>query len=219
MLFGPTALCFNPLPPCSGGRTQGHDLRQGLVIVSIRSRLVQAGEPSITSTSSCAWPFQSAPALFRRENLRDRIYRTWRAVFQSAPALFRRENIFGFSPSGTVNGFNPLPPCSGGRTRPCWMYHVPTYVSIRSRLVQAGEHGCGAISGGSELFQSAPALFRRENDETGGGLCALRGFNPLPPCSGGRTSPEPELHPRDIVSIRSRLVQAGEPNESIIVFN
>ena len=60
-------------------------------------------------------------------------------------------------------------------------------VSIRSRHFQAGEQDRAYRAIAEYLFQSAPAIFRRENGDRPGLLFRGTGFNPLPPFSGGRT--------------------------------
>ena len=226
--------CFNPLPPCSGGRTTtdmddldrakvsirsrlvqaGERIARKLLIngmqVSIRSRLVQAGERDVGDVLSTLSMFQSAPALFRRENSRFPMMRKWVGEFQSAPALFRRENFALHGGLPFTDCFNPLPPCSGGRTATGSPANTATPVSIRSRLVQAGEPCTRAGSLMSLSFQSAPALFRRENRAPVRPGSPARRFNPLPPCSGGRTRGRFFFCGCVHVSIRSRLVQAGE---------
>ncbi len=112
--------------------------------------------------------------------------RAYRIMFQSAPALFRRENAdargdavdFQVSIRSRLvqagehtsdlfpqqdRRFNPLPPCSGGRTHAGSCCCECSGVSIRSRLVQAGELGRCSARLSITAFQSAPALFRREN--------------------------------------------------------
>ena len=103
----------------AGERVNGSRIHRETV-VSIRSRLVQAGELVGKMLLSAASMFQSAPALFRRENPRSfpkLSYILAASMFQSAPALFRRENTHKVA--------------NDEQGRPD--------VSIRSRLVQAGE--------------------------------------------------------------------------------
>ena len=182
------ARSFNPLPPLSGGRTIGVVVcRPTEQIVSIRSRLYQAGELSQRSSHGRRWWFQSAPAFIRRENPRH-----------------RRCNP-------PPRGFNPLPPLSGGRTAHRVLDRLQLTVSIRSRLYQAGELALTFgdrlrldVSIRSRLYQAG------EHPRPAPAGCCSAGFNPLPPLSGGRTPAGLRRRRPGAVSIRSRLYQAGE---------
>ena len=158
-----THRCFNPLPPCSGGRTahQPHlwhihvvSIRSRLVQagerltdalghipigVSIRSRLVQAGEPPTFLQLFISYCFNPLPPCSGGRTHRPRMRGRPHPRFNPLPPCSG-----GRTSSSPVSGcclprFNPLPPCSGGRTSIMDCTSVTMSVSIRSRLVQAGE--------------------------------------------------------------------------------
>ncbi len=132
-------------------------------------------------------PFQSTPALCKRENALADYIASARTVFQSTPALCKRENTLFAEFSRKPFCFNPLPLYASGRTsvrirrfarrdvsihsrfmqagehlkvRP---RHWRMFVSIHSRFMQAGERSSTSASASIVTFQSTPALCKREN--------------------------------------------------------
>ena len=79
-------------------------------VVSIRSRLFEAGEPAQRMRQFYGQRFQSAPASLRRENLYVIAEALHKVKFQSAPASLRRENPGRATKRVPLRRFNPLPP-------------------------------------------------------------------------------------------------------------
>ena len=182
-------------------------------LVSIRSRLYQAGE--LASRRCCRAEF--------RVSIRSRLYQAG----ELALSLRRRCSL---------SCFNPLPPLSGGRTYALSLPRTPPAVSIRSRLYQAGErrrrrhvqthlrfNPLPPLSGGRTAadlppmgiicwFQSAPAFIRRENvmEQIIAEIEAVSIRSRL--YQAGEPDRPGMLWAVDPVSIRSRLYQAGEPS-------
>ena len=176
-------------------------------LVSIPSRLGEAGERRCGRLPGPGAGFQSAPALVRRENLIGDELGQWKLEFQSAPALVRRENVAGQTATLQVPVFQSAPALvrrENDKSKDS-VYQLPRFqsapalvrreniflgkfaiegvqVSIRSRLGEAGEPEClWTIRTRLTRFQSAPALVRRENQWRRIRLDLTSGFNPLPP--------------------------------------
>ena len=207
---------FNPLPPFSGGRTICPIWQFAASIVSIRSRHFQAGEQTPRSITICSRVFQSAPAIFRRENytlplvprsshrfnplppfsggrtVRE-LLGTWsHASFNPLPPFSGGRTTVQLRLDRTLNCFNPLPPFSGGRTyQPCHLHRRELCFNPLPPF-SGGRTLTGIYLSVGGVFQSAPAIFRRENS-----LDFASALHNL------------------IVSIRSRHFQAGEQYKCI----
>ena len=133
-------------------------------MVSIRSRHFQAGEPL----------YSAVKAVFGQVSIRSRHFQAGEQV-------------------GTSGGSLPFTVSIRSRHFQAGEHAVPQTnrtnkeVSIRSRHFQAGEHLEGRGCAGATWFQSAPAIFRRENRYCQQPNPSDNSFNPLPPFSGGRT--------------------------------
>ncbi len=181
-------ICFNPLPPQCGGRIAPRFRKPRGGDVSIRSRRNAAGE---------CW------RLVRRQG-------------RAEVSIRSRRNAAGEWLGG--NDGCPTEEVSirsrrnaAGECRSSRQLTQDRHVSIRSRRNAAGESVDFPLGGiNREMFQSAPAAMRRENQGVATLTATVAGFNPLPPQCGGRIQPLRSHCCCSGVSIRSRRNAAGE---------
>ena len=190
----------------AGERAHASDRAAYLDSVSIRSRLFEAGEHPNRVDEQERGAFQSAPASLRRENPRCRPWCARFRRFQSAPASLRRENISVASFPYRLLRFQSAPaslrrenlrqsvqslsepmfqsaPASLRRENMCIYQFIPfSYVSIRSRLFEAGEPAAvRAESIGADVSIRSRLFEAGERARIMASELLIGGFNPLPP--------------------------------------